>query len=192
MDLGISPRFRVNDRLNFIYSFIINDKYDERGYADDFIVNGEEVGLFSKRDFLTQIHVLTSTFALSNKATIDARVRHYWSSVDAKELFELQDDGSLIPADLDMVAQYGESTYDKSYNAWSVDLGLRWFFSPGSELSIVWKNTLYSNGSQIPNNYFENWEQMLEETFSNSLSFRVLFFLDYNTVKKAKFSKKGG
>ena len=192
MDLGISPRFRVNDRLNFIYSFIINDKYDERGYADDFIVDGEEVGLFSKRDFLTQIHVLTSTFALSNKATIDARVRHYWSSVDAKELFELQDDGSLIPADLDMVAQYGESTYDKSYNAWSVDLGLRWFFSPGSELSIVWKNTLYSNGSQLPNNYFENWEQMLEEMFTNSLSFKALFFLDYNTVKKAKFSKKGG
>ena len=150
------------------------------------------MGLFSKRDFLTQIHVLTSTFALSNKATIDARVRHYWSSVDAKELFELQDDGSLISADLDMVDQYGESTYDRSYNAWSVDLGLRWFFLPGSELSIVWKNTLYSNGSQLPNNYFENWEQMLEETFTNSLSFKALFFLDYNTVKKAKFSKKGG
>ena len=35
-------------------------------YYNDFIVDEEEVGLFSKRDFLTQTHVLTSTFALSN------------------------------------------------------------------------------------------------------------------------------
>ncbi|MEZ7977285.1 MAG: DUF5916 domain-containing protein, partial [Flavobacteriales bacterium] len=60
----------------------------------------------------------------------------------------------------------------------------RWQFSPGSQLSIVWKNTLQSRGEQLPSGYFENWEQMLEETFVNSLSIKALYYLDYSTIRK--------
>ena len=93
-------------------------------------------------------------------------------------------DGSLDQSDTWTVNEDGTSEYERSFNAWSVDLGLRWFFSPGSELSIVWKNTLYSYGDFLPENYFNNWEAMLEQSFTNSLSFKALFFLDYSLIKK--------
>ena len=144
----------------------------------------EDVSLFAKRDYITTTNRLTGTYALSNKATIDARFRHYWSTVDIKSFYHLEWDGTLSPSDLYFVDDGGTSEFERNYNAWSVDLGLRWFFSPGSEISIVWKNTLYSEGEMLPQNYFNNWETMLEETFTNSLSFKALFFLDYNTFKK--------
>ncbi|MEZ7816764.1 MAG: DUF5916 domain-containing protein, partial [Flavobacteriales bacterium] len=63
--------------------------------------------------------------------------------------------------------------------------GFRWQFSPGSQLSIVWKNTLQSRGDMLPSGYVDNWEQMLEETFTNSLSIRALYYLDYSSVKRS-------
>jgi hypothetical protein len=48
---------------------------------------------------------------------------------------------------------------------------------------VVWKNTLNSSGGQLPTSYIDNWEQMLEESFVNSLSIKALFYLDYNSVK---------
>ena len=53
----------------------------------------------------------------------------------------------------------------------------------GSELSMVWKNTLNSEGDKLPTSYFDNWEQMLEERFYNSLSIRALPYVDYNSVR---------
>tara|TARA_Y100000589_G_scaffold200401_1_gene189072 strand:- start:6017 stop:8404 length:2388 start_codon:yes stop_codon:yes gene_type:complete len=198
----ISPRIRVSDRLNFIYSFEWDNKYDEKGFtklgpnyavrspiglawiANPSIITEEIKSIFARRDFLTNNHLLRGTYALSNKATIDLRVRHNWSTVDIKEYFVLQQNGDLLASDFWTIDENGTSIDDRNYNAWSVDLGLRWFFSPGSELSIVWKNTLYSQGEMLPQNYFNNWETMLDETFTNSLSFKALFFLDYNTFKR--------
>ena len=181
----ISPRFRVNDRLNFIYSFSWDNKYDEQGFTKLDSVPTEEVkSIFARRDFLTYNHLLRGTYALSNQASIDLRVRHNWSKVDIKEYFVLQQNGELLATDFWAIDEDGTSVDDRNYNAWSVDLGLRWFFSPGSELSVVWKNLLYSDGQALPAHYFDNWETMLEEQFSNSLSFKALFFVDYSTLKR--------
>jgi len=48
---------------------------------------------------------------------------------------------------------------------------------------MVWKNTLNSEGDKLPTSYFDNWEQMLEESFYNSLSIRALPYVDYNSVR---------
>lgn len=201
----ISPRFRVNDRLNFIYSFEWDNKYDEQGFTklgpigpnyiarspaglawieNPAVISEEIESIFARRDFMTNNHLLRGTYALSNKATIDLRVRHNWSTVDIKEYFVLQQNGDLLASDFWTIDEDGTSVDDRNYNAWSVDLGLRWFFSPGSELSFVWKNLLYSDGQSLPAHYFDNWETMLEEQFSNSLSFKALFFVDYSTLKR--------
>ncbi len=57
-----------------------------------------------------------------------------------------------------------------------------WIFSPGSEWTVVWKNTLNSSGNTLPTSYGENWDLMLEEGFSNSLSMRILYYLDYSMI----------
>lgn len=169
----ISPRYRFSDRLFFIYSYQHAFKKNERGWAD--VIDGTSI--FGERDFFTRTHLLTGSYAFSRKANLEARVRHYWSTVEYFDFFNLQDDGSLLN-DGSL-----ENVYDENFNAWSVDLVFMWYHKPGSEISVVWKNTLYSSGSELPASYFENWEQMLESGFRNSLSIKALFYLDYNQLR---------
>lgn len=175
-----SPRYRVSDRLFFVYSYQHAFKHHENGWAD--VIDDQSI--FGERDFHTRTHLLTATYAFSRKANIEGRVRHYWSTVKYYDFFSLQTDGSLAPyTGVDPL-----DSYDVNYNAWSVDLVFMWYHTPGSEVSIVWKNNLYSVGNALPASYFDNWEQMMEESFSNSLSVKALFYVDYNRIKRKLFN----
>jgi len=62
----------------------------------------------------------------------------------------------------------------------------RWIFAPGSEINVVWKNQLQQDdvGLPLPENYGQNFESMIESGFSNSLSVRLIMFLDYSRFKQ--------
>ena len=180
ISVSFSPRFRFSDKLSLNYLFNLDPTWYQQGFATlEAGVEDEDVSIFGERNNRTITQVLNLTYILSNRASIDARVRHYWSEVEYLEFFELGIDGNLYPTSLVSLNADGTSELDVNYNAWSVDLGLKWYFSPGSELSVVWKNTLQSRGDLLPSNYFDNWELMLEEQFVNSISVKALYYLDF-------------
>jgi hypothetical protein len=185
-DFRIEPRFRINDKLSFRYVYSYQGQLSELGYADtiSFGKIPKTVSLFGARNNKSETHVLSASYILSNRSSFDIRIRHYWSTVDYLKFYELGLDSELWETTLVELDSDNTSEYDVNYNAWSVDLGFRWQFSPGSELSIVWKNTLQSRGELLPSGYFENWGQMLEETFVNSLSIKALYYLDYSTIRR--------
>ena len=185
-DFRIEPRLRINDHLSFRYVYSYQGQFSELGYADTitFGIQPETSSIFGARNNKSETHVLSGSYILSNRSSFDIRIRHYWSTVDYLEFYELGLNSELFETTLVNIEPDNTSEYDVNYNAWSVDFGFRWQFSPGSELSLVWKNTLQSRGEQLPSSYFDNWEQMLEETFINSLSIRALYYLDYSTLRK--------
>ncbi|MBT7653276.1 MAG: carbohydrate binding family 9 domain-containing protein [Flavobacteriales bacterium] len=185
-DFRIEPRLRINDKLSFRYVYSYQGQFSELGYADTISIGiiPETVSIFGARNNKSETHVLSGAYILSNRSSFDIRIRHYWSTVDYLEFYELGLDSELWETTLVELESDNTSEYDVNFNAWSVDFGFRWQFSPGSELSIVWKNTLQSRGEQLPSSYFDNWEQMLEETFTNSLSVKALYYLDYSTIRK--------
>lgn len=182
--LRLAPRFRFSDRFSMNYVWSLQVRQKERGWAGllDDLYGGPE-SLFGERDNSSHTHVLNASYIFSPNASLSARIRHYWSVVDYHGFFLLASDGSLTE-DPAVEAFYDATTetskYDVNYNAWSVDLVYRWIFSPGSEISIVWKNTLSEEGVVLPNNYWENWGQMLQSGFNNSLSIRALYYIDYS------------
>ena len=181
---NISPRFRVSDKLSFRYTYDFTNKINQKDFA--YLIEGPLDGdksVFGRRDYKTKTQIFSGSYSFSRKASIEARIRHNWSTVAYHDFYDLQIDGTLSPSVILFPNEDGTTDYDLNYNAWSVDLGFKWYFSPGSELSVVWKNTLNSSGGQLPTSYIDNWEQMLEESFVNSLSIKALFYLDYNSVK---------
>ena len=186
-DFRMEPRVRINDKLSMSYIYSYQGQFGQLGYTDTIStgINPETKSLFGKRHNKSETHVLTGSYILSNRSSIDLRVRHYWSTVDYLQFYTLGTDSELHETELVKLDPDNTSEYDVNFNAWSVDFGFRWQFSPGSELSIVWKNTLQSRGDMLPSGYVENWEQMLEETFTNSLSIRALYYLDYNSIKRS-------
>ena len=189
--LRLAPRFRFSDRLSADYVWSWQVRQNERGWAslegDGF---GGPVSLFGRRENTSHTHVLNASYIFTPTSSLSARIRHYWSVVDYHQFFELNADGSLNADtpfnDLLLDEATGTSSRDLNYNAWSVDLVYRWIFSPGSELSVVWKNTLNEAGTNLPEGYWNNWGSMLEEGFTNSLSIRALYFLDYSLIQNRR------
>jgi len=73
----------------------------------------------------------------------------------------------------------------------TADLQFVWYFAPGSELSVVWKNLITTLGDQIDKRYFTDLKNTLDAPQYNGLSVRLLYFLDYRNVKRLFSSSKG-
>jgi hypothetical protein len=104
--------------------------------------------------------------------------------VDVRELFDLQTNGSLTPS-----KHNGVDTINQNFNAFTIDAVYTLQFAPGSFINIVWKNSIYTSGNETALTYFRNFNKTINAPQNNSLSFKILYFLDYLDVKKWRSRK---
>jgi len=115
----------------------------------------------------------------NNDLSLTVDVRHYWSRVAySGEYYLLETDGKLRP-DSDIAP-----TPNINYNSFTVDAKLTWNFAPGSQLSLVWKNTLDDYYQQTIPDYFENIRYAFGQPQVNSLSLKILYYLDHRAFVK--------
>ena len=69
-------------------------------------------------------------------------------------------------------------------------MAYRWVFAPGSELSLVWKNSIFSFTDEVDNNYFQNVRDIADDPATNSLSLKVLYYIDYWQFHQKHFKRK--
>lgn len=172
----IMPRFRMNDKLNFALGIEYMRSKNDLGYITDF---GEDSVYFGMRQSPTWVYRLNANYIFTNKISLGFDLRHYWSRVkyDNKYYF-LNEDGSLSEIDHDFQEE------DINYNAFTIDMVFKWNFAPGSWLSVVWKNTVDAEGDMI-DNYFDNVDNMFKQSQVNSISLKLLYYIDYQQVTKA-------
>ncbi len=184
-----SPRVRVGDMLFFVYEFQYVYGHNEEGYAFYPFDDLPDESVFGTRDKHTITNTLTVDFRFTNRMGVNLRIRHYWARVDYNNFYLLQDDGRLEYMNYDGVDANGESLHDINFNAWTIDFIYKWVFQPGSELSFVWKNSIYTNGNYVENNFFRNFGEMITSPATNTLSIKILYYLDVLYFKKW-FKKK--
>ena len=191
-DLSISPRIRFNDKWFLVYRYNQNNAFNEEGAAltNDFDLPliGEDP-VFAKRDRTTITNTIDLSYIFNNKMGITFRLRHYWSKLDYNEFFILNEDGKLTPTSYSGLSSDNESIHDNSFNAFTIDMAYRWVFAPGSELSLVWKNSIFSFDDQVQQNYFENIGNLLNDPATNSISLKVLYYIDYWQFHQRVFKK---
>ncbi|MBN8692933.1 MAG: carbohydrate binding family 9 domain-containing protein [Bacteroidetes bacterium] len=179
-DLYIAPRWRVNNKLSFIFESYIQEKLDDIGfvnydYASDSIT-------FGRRHVQTVSNTLSGVYKFTNKMSLSIRGRHYWSKAYYHGYYHLENNGYLSSY------SYG-GNHNVNFNAFNIDLVFFWQFAPGSELNIVWKNAVLKRENTIINDYYLNIEGSINSPQNNTISLKVLYYLDYVMVKKA-LSKK--
>jgi len=84
----------------------------------------------------------------------------------------------------------GNSAYDINYNAFTIDFQYRWIFAPGSELSLVWKNSIFIDDINVDRSYFNNLQYSLTNGPLNSFSIKMMYWLDYSQIKKVFTNRK--
>ncbi len=172
-----NPTLRLGQHTQIGYSFSFNNAFSNIGFTDK--TNNDDSIYFAKRNIRTLENILSASYTLNNKSGVTLRVRHYWSGNRNKSYYNLQQDGSLLPA-----LSYSDNK-DQNYNAFTVDMIFRWIFAPGSELSVAWKNAAYDDRNKVFPNYWDNLRKSWISP-TNSLSVKVLYYIDYNRIRKRK------
>lgn len=173
LSFEFKPQYRVSDKwkLYLNSNVILSDK--EEGFVD--LLN-EEI-IFGKRDRNTFINSLESQYIFNNKMALNLAFRHYYSEVEYSQFLILQNDGELIENTV-----YNESQ-NATYNSWNIDLRYSWWFAPGSQLTLLYRNAMDSYIGDSRVNILNNFRNLFDEPQLNSLSLRISYYLDYNRVK---------
>jgi len=171
--IHIRPRLRVSDKLRFIHDFRYNKDYDT-GFLD--VLENQQV-IFSQREINTYENRLTGSYIFTSKMALDLRVRHYWRKLVPKQILFLEEDGTTSKYEY-------EGNFVNAVNFFNIDLVYKWQFSPGSELSVVWKNAI-SQRDDIEDAVFkDNFKKLSNAPSNNNLSLKVVYYLDYLNIKK--------
>ncbi len=179
-----TPRMRFTDRFMISFTLHYDKNMSDYGWVEtEYTEEGTITTWFGKRDVTTVSNILNVRYIFNTKVSLTLRARHYWSKADYYDYYTLQNDGSLLPA------EYTENP-DINFNALTADLNFGWYFAPGSELSLMWKNSIYSQGQELVKNYFRDFSQTISSPQTNGLSIRFLYYIDYLYVKKWVSGKK--
>ena len=174
--INIAPRYRFSKKLSVSYSLTLAPQNNNVGFAS---FSGDDV-ILGKRDIQSVENLLNVKLSFNDKMNLNTRVRHYWSKVDNKEFFTLMENGHL---------KHNSSfagDVNQNYNAFNVDAVFTWQFAPGSFLNFVWKDAAYDFNRIVTDGYFKNFNNTIRAEDNNNLSIKVIYFLDYLTMKKKK------
>jgi hypothetical protein len=190
--LSLGPRYRVNNHLSFIYQLSYEWRRNQIGYAGgldddepaDAVLLSKYGGpegdvLLGRRHVTTITNTATTIYTFTNRMSLNIRVRHYVSNVHYRDFSRLHPEGLETPE-----PEYRRNR-DNTFNAFNVDAVYSWWFAPGSQVSIVWKN---ANASFLEANaatplYFDNLSNTLNSPHNNNVSVKVLYFLDYLVLR---------
>lgn len=169
-------RYRFNDKLSS--NLLLNTSQAENG--EGYVNRVDDEIIFGIRDRLTKINTLGVTYTFNSKMALDTRLRHYWSKVSYDSFHDLLEDGSLGYTDYD-------DFHDFAFTSFNIDMVYTWRFAPGSDLSLVWKNSILGSDSDEMTDfkelkYTQSFNDMFDFPQDNSLSLRVVYYLDYATV----------
>jgi hypothetical protein len=132
------------------------------------------------------VHTVQNIFNFKYTFTSDMgitfRLRHYWSKLNVLQFYDLAQNGTLAT----LTSSHFNRNEDQNYNAWNIDMVYVWQFSPGSEISIAWKNSSLSNTDQARLGYFRNLQNTFDNPQNNNISFKILYYIDYQNLRKKK------
>ena len=90
----LSPRLRLSDKIMLKYEFLNDYENNDFGYVKNEIDSlSNQIIYFGKRNQTTFVNTLTASYIFNNKASLNFRIRHYWSKVVYKKFYTLKENG---------------------------------------------------------------------------------------------------
>ena len=179
---SVGPRYRFNDKLSLNYNFNFFRQNNNKGYIDS--INDDlnsatpNTIIFANRNVITYSNTLSGKYSLNSQMTFNIALRQYWSYAENKNALSLLQNGRL--ADF---AGYTDNK-NSSFYSWNADLSYSWWFAPGSQVSVLYRNNAGGFDRNINKEFTENITNLLNnDALSHVFSISVRYFIDYNQVK---------
>lgn len=178
LNFSFSPRFRISNKLMLIYSF----KFREENERESFVALLPKNVIFGTRDMESIENSLQGSYNFSTREALNLSFRNFWSSATfgENEFSSLQDNGSLLPYNYEINE---ENNPDANFNIWNLDLSYQWRFAPGSEMILLYRNSIFNLDKKSDLVYLESVENLFQQPARHNLSLRIVYYLDYSTIK---------
>ena len=178
----VSPRYRVNNKISLRYVLSIINQYNDIGFVTNdtsglFIEPPQIDYIFAKRNTYMITNVLGANYILNNKMDLSVKIRYHMDQVKNLEFKHLGNDGYLYENNY-------KGDHNINYTTWTSDIALNWWFAAGSQLSLVWKNGIDNESNVLINHWSENLKESFNLLQQNSISLKVIYYLDYLYLSK--------
>ncbi|RTY86854.1 DUF5916 domain-containing protein [Flavobacterium sp. RSP15] len=179
---SLGPRYRFSDKISLNYNFNFLRQNNNKGYVDsvndDMNATTPNTIVFANRNVITYSNTLSGKYSLNSQMNFNLSIRQYWSYAENKNALSLQQNGRL--------ANFMAYTTNKnsSFYSWNTDLSYSWWFAPGSQVSVLYRNNAAAFERNINKEFSENVTNLLNnEALSHVFSISIRYFIDYNEVK---------
>ncbi len=185
----IAPRWRVNDKLILRYQARIELNKNQFSYVNRNGYDGPIAGLsddgilYGLRERYNVESLLTANYVFDNNTALTFRLRHYTDEVNWPTLGQLNDKGWYDPIAFDGIGDDGVPVFDQNVNIFNIDMQFTKRFAPGSDIILVWKQQIFGSDQEFQRDYFRNLSGLGAHPQSNSISLRIVYFIDYQTIR---------
>lgn len=167
------PKYRFNDKL----SLALSTEYSNEANTIGRVGTSNSNIIFARRDRETIQSEFTGKYAINNKMTFNLKTRYYWAYSDNHHYFTLKEDGYLTQNNT------YNSNKNRNFNSWNFDLSYSWWFAPGSQLSVLYRNFAQEDTMIVEKNLSKNLNNIFNSNMTNIFSVSLRYFIDYNSVK---------
>ncbi len=184
--IDFGPRYRFSDKFSLIYNFNFFRQNNNKGciYVGDLDLdnnpNTENDIIFANRNVLTYSNSISGKYSINSQMTLNLSVRQYWSYSENKNFLTLNNNGLYS----DYTGITAITNKDSNYNSWNFDLSYSWWFAPGSQISVLYRNNSSTFEQSINKDFGKNLSNLLNhDALGHVFSISLKYFIDYNQLK---------
>lgn len=169
----LNPSYKFSDKLRLYYDANFNYQNDDRGFVGK---DANDIFMGTRNRFTVE-NGISSQYTFNNKMALNLSFRHYFSEVTYKGFSTLNADGSVKDTNI-----FTENR-DGTFNSWNVDLRYSWWFAPGSQLTLLYRNAVGSYLEESRIGLKENFTRLFNEPMVDNISLKLTYYIDYNQAK---------
>ena len=174
-------RFYVDYRVSENFSLNIRTSNEKKNDDVGFLMKRDGLIYFGLRNIESIENNLRMEYNFNRDASLSLRFRNFWSSADYYEkLFELLDNGTRKEADYSIL----NKNPNTNFNIWNLDLNFEWWFAPGSNIVLLYRNQIFNRDNQSAINYYSSLKNLFEIPVEHQFSLRLNYLIDYNKLRR--------
>lgn len=175
--LNLSMLYRFSEQFSLAVNSNHLDFKDDVGYLES--INQDIY--FGRRDIRSVENNIKLSYFFDSKKWINLRLRNYWSRAKYDQnLFRLKEDGNRTETDFSLL----DFDPDTNFNIWNFDINFEWWFAPGSNLVLLYRNQLFKIDSASKLDYLESLNNLFDHTAQHQFSLRINYLIDFNLLKR--------
>lgn len=187
-DITLTPRYRFSNKLLMIYSFNAFRYTNDNGYVTQIDTDANSGTpddlIFGYRNVISYSNAVSGRYSINSNMSFNLLLRHYWSYSQNKKYLLLKPNGSFT--------DYGGTVpnQDQDFSTWNLDLTYSWWFAPGSQISILYRNSSNYFNEIIKKDFNNNVKYLLNDgVLAHQFSVSIKYYIDYNSIKNSGIGK---